>query len=157
VIPSLEVAGLLSATGTDLRGFFDLNVRRQSAARDYLQLFRSNDIDAILMPPAPHTAVPLDKWSTASYTGLWNYLDYPAVVIPVDIVRDCDLADGLDHAKYGSEDANLYSLCMQLPFYLPKIPLKMLETDFDPLNRYRSRTLQKRSHLRSTSWIPLHR
>ncbi|KAJ4375772.1 hypothetical protein N0V83_001049 [Neocucurbitaria cava] len=81
-VPAVKAIGLLSITGTDLRGFFDLNVRRQAAARDYLRIFLDNNIDAILMPPAPHTAVPLDQWTTASYTGLWNYLDYPAVIIP---------------------------------------------------------------------------
>lgn len=100
-------------TGTDLRGYFGLNVRRRAAARDYLELFRNNRIDAILMPPAAHTAVPLDKWNKATYTGLWNYLDYPAAVIPVDSVRDIDLADDLSNAKYGAEDASLYSLCMK--------------------------------------------
>ncbi|KAF1852016.1 amidase [Cucurbitaria berberidis CBS 394.84] len=109
-VPSLKALGLLSMTGTNLRGFFDLNVRRQAAARQYLQLFRSTGIDAILMPPAPHTALPLDKWTTASYTGLWNYLDYPAVVIPVDTVRESDLADDVSNAVYGAEDARMYSL-----------------------------------------------
>lgn len=63
------------------------------------------------MPPAPHTAVPLDTWSTASYTGLWNYLDYPAVVIPVDRVREEDAADDVSNAKFGEEDAKVYGLC----------------------------------------------
>ena len=98
-----------------MRGFFDLNVRRQAAAREYLQLFRSNGLDAILMPPAPHTALPLDQWTSATYTGLWNYLDYPAIVIPVDAVCESDLADDVGNAKYGAEDARMYSLCMQLP------------------------------------------
>ncbi|KAG9785285.1 amidase, partial [Aureobasidium melanogenum] len=109
-IPSLKAIGLNSFTGTDLRGFFELNVRRQAAARNYLRLFRDNAIDAILMPPAPHTAVPLDKWTTASYTGLWNYLDYPALVIPVDTVNEFDLKDDLGNAKYGPEDERVYSL-----------------------------------------------
>ncbi|KAJ4322426.1 hypothetical protein N0V94_002413 [Neodidymelliopsis sp. IMI 364377] len=114
-IPSLKAIGLLSMTGTDLRGFFDLNVRRQAAMREYQQLFRSNGIDAIIMPPAPHTALPLDKWTTASYTGLWNYLDYPAVVIPVDTVCEADVADDVSNATYGDEDARLYSLSDHWP------------------------------------------
>lgn len=98
--------------GTTLKGFFDLNVRRAEAAKKYLSLFRDHDLDAILMPPAPHTAVPLDKWSTITYTGLWNYLDYPAVVIPVDRVRDNkDAADDVGNAQFGAEDARVYSLC----------------------------------------------
>lgn len=98
---------------TTLQGYFDLNVRRTEAAKRYLNLFRDNNIDAMLMPPAPHTAVPLDTWTTVTSTGLWNYLDYPAVMIPVDKVQDSDLADAPSNAKYGAEDARLYSLCMQ--------------------------------------------
>lgn len=110
-VPSLKALGLLSLEGTDLRGFFNLNVRRQAAAREYLDLFLSNDIDAILMPPAPHTALPLDKWNRASYTGLWNYLDYPAVVIPFGTVHESDWSDDISNAKYGAEDARMYDLC----------------------------------------------
>ncbi|TVY12682.1 putative amidase [Lachnellula arida] len=110
VIPSLKATGLLSLPGTTLQGFFDLNARRAEAAKTYLKLFRDNDLDAIVMPPAPHTAVPLDTWSTITYTGLWNYLDYPAIVIPVDRVRDIDSADDLSNAKFGPDDEKLYSL-----------------------------------------------
>lgn len=77
----------------------------------YLKLFRDNALDAIIMPPAPHTAVPLDCWNNVTYTGLWNYLDYPAIVIPVDQVRDIDFADDLSNAKFGPDDEQLYSLC----------------------------------------------
>jgi len=97
--------------GTTLKGFFDLNVRRAKAAKSYRDLFRDNKIDAILMPPAPHTAVPLDRWTTATYTGLWNYLDYPAIVIPIDVVNESDLADDESNAKYGPDDSKVYSLC----------------------------------------------
>ena len=110
-MPSLEAIGLLSAPGTTLQGFLDLNVRRAEAAKTYLKLFRDNSLDAILMPPAPHTAIPLDTWATATYTGLWNYLDYPAIVIPVDQVRDIDCADDLSNAKFGPDDESLYHLC----------------------------------------------
>ena len=112
VIPSLQAIGLLSAPGTtQLQGLLDLNVCRAETAQQYLRLFRDNDIDVILMPPAPHTAVPLDCWVKAAYTCLWNYLDYPAVVIPVGQVQDTDLADDLSNAKFGPEDEELYKLC----------------------------------------------
>lgn len=111
-MPSLKAIGLLTQKGTDLKGFFDLNVHRAEAAKAYLKLFLDNNIDAIIMPPAAHTAVPHDTFTTASYTSLWNYLDYPAVVIPVDHVRDSDAADDLSHANYGAEDEKVYSLCM---------------------------------------------
>ncbi|KAK8132414.1 amidase [Apiospora kogelbergensis] len=111
LVPSLEaLIPLLAQPRTTLKGFFDLNVRRTEAAKMYLSLFRDNNLDVILMPPAPHTAVPLDTWSTITYTGLWNYLDYPAVVVPVDQVREEDVADDLSNAKFGSEDARVYGL-----------------------------------------------
>lgn len=96
-IPSLKGLGLLEAKCADLEEFFDLNIRGAEAAKTCLKLFLDNKIDAIVMPPAAHTAIPHDKWTMASYTGLWNYLDYPAVVIPVDHVRDEDVADDLSH------------------------------------------------------------
>ncbi|KAF7560568.1 hypothetical protein G7046_g3584 [Stylonectria norvegica] len=109
-IPSLTGCQLLSIPGTDLPGFFNLNVRRQAAARDYLKVWLDNEIDAILMPPAAHTTVPHDTWSTVSYTCLWNYLDYPAIIIPVDTVNESDVVDHISNAKYGTEDAKVYSL-----------------------------------------------
>ncbi|CAN9441517.1 unnamed protein product [Alternaria alternata] len=90
-VPSLKAIQLLNFEGTSLEG-----------------LLQSEH--AILMPPAPHTAVPLDHWTTASYTGLWNYLDFPAVVIPVDDVAASDALDKTITAKYGPEDAKVYSL-----------------------------------------------
>ncbi|RDW76136.1 putative fatty-acid amide hydrolase 1 [Coleophoma crateriformis] len=110
VIPSLAVTPLLTLKGTDLRGFFDLNVRRAAAAKSYLKLFLDNNIDAILMPVAPHTAVPFDSWSGISYTSLWNALDFPAVVLPVGKVQDSDLPDDISNATYGPQDTEVYSL-----------------------------------------------
>lgn len=116
--------------GTTLQGFFDLNVRRAEAAKTYLKLFRDNDLDAILMPPAPHTAVPLDSWTKPIDTCLWNYLDYPAIVIPVDHVRDIDSADDLDNAKFGPDDEQLYGLCRHrfLNFSRPKLTHPSIDT-----------------------------
>ena len=111
MVPSVEGLGLFSLKETNLQGFFELNVRRQAASRAYRELFLDNAIDAVLMPPAAHTTIPLDKWAYATYTGIWNYLDYPAVVIPVDMVSDADVTDDLSNAKYGPEDARMYGLC----------------------------------------------
>jgi amidase len=149
MVPSLEAIGLLTIKGTTLQGFFDLNVRRAAAAKQYLNLFRDNNIDAILMPPGPHTAVPLDTWTTATYTALWNYLDYPAVVIPVDKVQESDAADDVSNAKYGVEDARVYSLCMH-----NSIPIFVWMIVADTLTfRHRPRALQRCPNLCSSGWI----
>lgn len=155
-MPSLKALGLLTFQKTDLEGLFALNVRRAEAARTYLHLFRDNNIDAILMPPAPHTAVPLDTWMTATFTGLWNYLDYPAVVIPVDTVRESDVADDPSNAKYGPEDARLYSLCMYKFQILPLFFRRKFELTFfffTFLLRYWSRAIQRCSSLCSSGGI----
>ncbi|KAL6874716.1 amidase [Trichoderma novae-zelandiae] len=110
MVPSLATIGLLSQPTSTLQGFFDLNVRRAEAAKTYLRLFLDNGLDAILMPAAPHTALPLDSWTNATYTGLWNYLDYPAAVIPVDVVTESDFVDDPNNAKYGPSDAEIYRL-----------------------------------------------
>jgi amidase len=105
---------LLTSKGTDLRGFFDLNVSRAAAAKSYLKLFLDNNIDAILMPVAPHTTVPFNSCSGVSYTGLWNLLDFPAITLPVGKVQDSDLPDDISNATYGPQDTEVYSLCMIL-------------------------------------------
>lgn len=85
------------------------------------------------MPPGAHTAVPLDTWDTATYTGLWNYLDYPAVVLPVGTVQESDSADDSCNAKYGPEDSRVYSLCMLVSnffFCCPAAPANATELTF---------------------------
>ncbi|CZR70006.1 related to general amidase [Phialocephala subalpina] len=146
VVPSLKAIGLLSVPETTLQGFFDLNVRRAEAAKTYLKLFRDNDLDVILMPPAPHTALPLDCWTKATYTGLWNYLDYPAIVIPVDQARDIDSAEDLSNAKFGPDDEKFYSLCRH---HFPNFKTQA-DTCF---HRYRSGIVQWRTGLYSGCWI----
>jgi hypothetical protein len=104
-------------------------------------LFRDNEIDVILMPPAPHTAVPLDHWTKAAYNSLWNYLDYPAIVVPTDHVRETDSADDLSNAQFGPEDEKLYSLCKHHP-----IPGSLLIAQAHTcFHRYRPRTVQGRT------------
>ncbi|KAI1264956.1 putative fatty-acid amide hydrolase [Xylariaceae sp. FL1019] len=110
LIPSLEICGLLSVPGTTLEGYFDLNHRRAQAMETYRELFGRNHLDVVLMPPAPHTAVPLDKWNKPYYTCLANYFDQPAIVLPVGEVQDTDVTDSLTNAKFGPIDEQVYSL-----------------------------------------------
>ena len=109
----------------------------------YLKLFLDNNLDVILMPPAPHTAVPLDCWSKVAYTCLWNYLDYPSVVIPVGQVQDTDIVDDMSNAKFGPDDEQIYRLCRNRP---PRnlIIVDQADTCF---RRYRPRTVQVRTNL----------
>ncbi len=79
----------------------------------YNEIWKAHKLDAIMLPPAPFTAVPHDEWGPINYTVPWNYLDYPACVIPVGHVSAEDVRDG--NAKYGAEDVAVYDLCKFMP------------------------------------------
>lgn len=112
LVPSAEKIGLLTVgPSKTIEEYFALNARRQLVSKAYLDLWLENNLDGILMPPAPYTAVPLDSWSTASYTATFNLLDYPAFVLPVGKVNHLDVADSGSNAKYGDVDSTLYKNC----------------------------------------------
>ncbi|QSZ28524.1 hypothetical protein DSL72_003022 [Monilinia vaccinii-corymbosi] len=74
---SLTATGLLSLPVRTLQGLFGLNERRAEAAKTKLKLSCDNDLDVVLISPAPHPAVPPDFWTKAAYTSLWNNLGHP--------------------------------------------------------------------------------
>ncbi|GME45138.1 General amidase-B [Neofusicoccum parvum] len=84
------------------------NVSRFLIAARYAELWRQHRLDVILMPPAPHTAIPADTWTALSYTVLWNVLDYPACIIPVGKVGPGDSKD--QGARHGAADEAVYKL-----------------------------------------------
>ncbi|RDW71571.1 hypothetical protein BP6252_08134 [Coleophoma cylindrospora] len=109
LVPSVEKIGLLTpGPSKTMEEYYSLNKLRYSITEKYTELWRDHNIDAILMAPAPYTAVPLDSWSTASYTAIFNILDYPSLVIPVGHVEHTDMVDDISNALYGDADAQLY-------------------------------------------------
>lgn len=114
VVPSVLNMGIVFNSDGSLRspvtidGLMRANVTRFLIAALYAQLWRQHELDIILMPPAPHTAVPADTWTALSYTVLWNVLDYPACVIPVGKVGPGDLKDHA--ARHGAADEAVYNL-----------------------------------------------
>jgi len=107
----MEAQGLFSMCEKSIEELFALNVKRDEAAKSYHQIFRDNELDAVLTLAAPHTATPFNSWLEVNYTGLWNFLDFPACIIPIDKVRECDLKDAVENARYGPEDQKQYRLC----------------------------------------------
>ena len=49
--------------------------------------------------------------SSACFTGLWNYLDCPATIVPVGKVQDSDIASAAHGPRYGSQDEEMSRLC----------------------------------------------
>jgi len=89
----------------------DLTAGRRKLQAAYHDFWFENELDAIILPGAPQTATRFDEWGPINYTMLWNFLDYPATIVPTGRVRDTDLADGEDSALYGEQDLKHYKLC----------------------------------------------
>lgn len=69
--------------------YWQLNRQKVAAQKRYLDLWRSTksaktgeEIDILLTPVMPHSAVPHRKCRWVGYTKVFNFVDYPAVVIP---------------------------------------------------------------------------
>lgn len=113
LIPSVEKLGLLAGSPKTMGEYFELNRKRQEIALVYSKFWVENNLDALIMPPAPHTAVPENTWASPSYTAIWNLLDYPSIVLPTGAVNERDIVDGSENF-YSENDKEIYKLCMQV-------------------------------------------
>ncbi|KAI5258661.1 amidase [Aureobasidium subglaciale] len=109
-VESVKRVNLASIPASSLADYMRLNDRRHQLQDIYHKFWIENQLDAIMLPPAPQTATRFDEWGPVSYTALWNFLDYPATIIPTGRVRESDVADGEDSALYGEADLNNYKL-----------------------------------------------
>lgn len=73
--------------------YWQLNKRKFAAQKSYLAKWNAvrspsgKPVDVLLSPTLPHTSVPHRKFRWVGYTKIWNFLDYPAITLPVDQVR----------------------------------------------------------------------
>jgi Asp-tRNA(Asn)/Glu-tRNA(Gln) amidotransferase A subunit family amidase len=73
--------------------YWQLNKRKQAAQKRYLDMWNrtkspsGRDVDVLLAPAMPHTSIPHRTFKWVGYTKIWNFLDYTALVLPVDRVR----------------------------------------------------------------------
>lgn len=90
--------------------YWQVNRRKWALQQAYLEkwnLIRTPDgrmVDAVLMPPMPHTAVPHKGCRWVGYTKVWNVLDYSALVIPGGSVCDEDVGAPWDFTSRGKVD-----------------------------------------------------
>jgi len=113
LIPSVEKLGLLAGSPKTMGEYFELNRKRQDIALVYSKFWIDNNLDALIMPPAPHTAVPENAWAVPSYTAIWNLLDYPSIVLPTGAVNEMDILEGTEDF-YSENDKEVYKLCMMV-------------------------------------------
>ncbi|CAO2656538.1 Nn.00g053410.m01.CDS01 [Neocucurbitaria sp. VM-36] len=89
--------------------YWQLNKQKLAAQERYLDLWNSTksarsgkNIDILLTPVMPHSAVPHRKCRWVGYTKIFNFVDYPAVVLPAGHVSkelDRETAQSMDAYK----------------------------------------------------------
>ncbi|OSS49705.1 hypothetical protein B5807_05878 [Epicoccum nigrum] len=89
--------------------YWQLNKQKVAAQKRFLELWKStrrsntgNEIDVLLTPVMPHSAVPHRKCRWVGYTKVFNFVDYPAVVIPAGKVSkalDSEAASKMDQYR----------------------------------------------------------
>ncbi|KAH0036688.1 amidase, partial [Aureobasidium melanogenum] len=109
-VESVKRVNLAAIPKSSMQGYMDLTAGRRKLQAVYHKFWLDNQLDAIMLPGAPQTATRFDEWGPINYTMLWNFLDYPATIIPTGRVRESDMADGDDSALYGEQDLKNYKL-----------------------------------------------
>lgn len=91
--------------------YWQLNRRKWDMQQAYIEKWRSirspttgRAVDILLMPPMPHSAVPHAGCRWVGYTKVWNFLDYPALVIRGGKVSQEDLSEPWTYETRGPED-----------------------------------------------------
>lgn len=98
--------------------YWQLNKRKIALQKRYLNLWKSTqcpgsgeEIDILLTPVMPHSAVPHRKCRWVGYTKVFNFVDYPAVVIPAgqvskELDSDATAEMHLDQARNPLDEWN---------------------------------------------------
>ncbi|KAJ0386392.1 hypothetical protein COL922a_004440 [Colletotrichum nupharicola] len=91
--------------------YWQLNRRKWDMQQAYMEKWRSirspttgRAVDILLMPPMSHSAVPHAGCRWVGYTKVWNFLDYPALVIHGGKVSQDDLSEPWTYETRGPED-----------------------------------------------------
>ncbi|WDK12709.1 amidase [Colletotrichum graminicola] len=91
--------------------YWQLNQRKWELQQRCLEKWQSirsaktgRTADILLLPPMPHAAVPHGGCRWVGYTKVWNFLDYPALVIPGGQVCRQDVDQPWDMEARGAQD-----------------------------------------------------
>ncbi|EKD21267.1 uncharacterized protein L3040_000693 [Drepanopeziza brunnea f. sp. 'multigermtubi'] len=81
-VQSVHDIGLLSLPVKTQEQTWELNTKRLTFCKQMLDCWQEAQIDVVLSPVGPHTAVLPGQWDLDPYTVAWNAVDYPSVIIP---------------------------------------------------------------------------
>ncbi|KAF2151556.1 amidase [Myriangium duriaei CBS 260.36] len=109
-VESVKRTNLAEIPASTLEEYFALNAARTRLKKTFYNFWEDNELDAIIYPPAPTTATKFDDWCSISYTMVWNFLDYPALIIPTGKVNEQDERDDIRTAVHGKLDEHNYNL-----------------------------------------------
>ncbi|KAK6543755.1 hypothetical protein TWF694_000488 [Orbilia ellipsospora] len=86
----LTQPGVPAIPGHTISKVWNLTLEREIFRAQYAAKWIAADIDVLLMPVGPGVAPRLETAKYWGYTSLFNLLDYPAAVFPVDKVSEKD-------------------------------------------------------------------
>lgn len=93
--------------------YWQLNKQKLAAQKRYLDMWNSTKskssgkpIDILLCPVMPHSAVPHRTCRWVGYTKVFNFVDYPSVVLPAgEVSKELDGAAAADKTEYEPRNA----------------------------------------------------
>ncbi|CAK7236233.1 hypothetical protein SBRCBS47491_009568 [Sporothrix bragantina] len=88
----------------DMDDLYTLNATRAQCMAAWHKIWTTTGIDVILGPVCETTAMPHDTFGNTPYTTLYNYLDYPSIVIP-HLKADKEIDVGDDFISYKGYNA----------------------------------------------------
>ncbi|KAI1765412.1 amidase [Hypoxylon sp. FL1150] len=100
--------------------YWQLNKRKFELQQAYLEKWdgirspkTGKQVDVVLTPPMPHTAVPHRSCRWVGYTKIWNVLDYTALVLPAGRVESFDRETPWNHLPRNALDEHNLALWSQ--------------------------------------------
>lgn len=93
----------------------DAHAKRTELQTEMLKVWKDpktgKNVDAIILPVAPHPVPPIDRWNGVSYTSSFVLLDYPAGTLPVRDFKPSDMKGEMGGKPLGSWDKVNRELC----------------------------------------------
>lgn len=124
LIPWLQPGRMKRGKALTVQQLAQLQAQRSKIEKELLSMWtpgKTNaprQVDAIILPVAPHPAPEIDRYNAVGYTSSFVLLDYPAGVVPVRQFGESDLESGREFTVpvKGSWDRANRELCKSLPF-----------------------------------------
>jgi len=88
-------------------------------------------IDALLCVPAPHTAVPFDKYIYLGFTGLFSLIDWPAMALPLGMFVDKNIDTKVSLTPFNPLDAEIQDLSDPESFHGLPLSVQLIGRRFE--------------------------